>query len=159
MSLNKVQLIGRLGKDPETHTFDSGSVKVSFTLATTERWKDRNTGERREKTEWHNIVIMRPGLTTVAQNYLNKGKQIYLEGRIQSRSWDDAATGQKRYMTEIMADNIVMLGGREDNNSGGGNMGGGGYQQPQQQPVQQQNVQAPPPAPISTDMPEDDLPF
>ncbi len=158
MSLNKVQLIGRLGKDPETHTFDSGTQKVSFPLATTERWKDRNTGERRERTEWHNIVIMRAGLTTIAQNYLAKGRQVYLEGRLQTRSWDDMNSGQKRYMTEIMVDNLVLLGGRDDN------AGGGGFQQQQggyQQQQQQQSVQSTPatPEPINTDMPEDDLPF
>ncbi len=164
MSLNKVLLIGRLGKDPETHTFESGTQKVSFSVATSERWKDRNTGERRERTEWHNIVVMRPGLTTVAQNYLHKGKQVYIEGRITTRSWDDQ-NGQKRYTTEIMADNIQMLGGREDNQQGGGNMGyqQQSYQQPvQQQPIQQQPMQQqtpPPPQPINTDMPEDDLPF
>lgn len=162
MSLNKVQLIGRLGKDPETHTFESGTVKVSFTIATSEKWKDKNTGEKRERTEWHNIVVTRQGLTMVAQNYLTKGKLVYVEGKIQTRSWDDQ-NGQKRYMTEISADSIQMLGGREDNQGGGG----GYQQQPQQnyqQPVQQKPVQQqqapPPPMPIDTDVPmEDDLPF
>ena len=114
--LNKVMLIGNLGKDPEVRYTPSGVATASFSLATSESWKD-SEGNQQEKTEWHNIVVWRK-LAEIAGEYLKKGKKIYLEGKIQTRSWDDKATGQKRYMTEIVADNIIMLDSR------GGEQGG-----------------------------------
>jgi len=119
-SLNKVMLIGRLGKDPETQHFDGGAIKASFSLATTERYKTRD-GQLREQTEWHNVVVWNK-LAEIAGRYLRKGKLIYLEGRIRTRSWEDKS-GNKRYTTEIDARNFTMLGskseesGRQQNSS------------------------------------------
>ena len=168
MSLNKAMLIGNVGKDPEVRYLDgsNGQAKVAtFTLATTERYRDRN-GETRENTEWHNIVAWR-STADVVEKYVKKGTQVYIEGRIRTRSWDDQ-TGNKRYTTEIMADTLQLLGKRQDNPAGQG-----GYaapaQQPgyAQQPQAQQFQQAPaqtfsqPTAPqnIANDGPDDDLPF
>jgi single-strand DNA-binding protein len=109
-SLNKAMLIGNLGKDPEVRAVPSGVKVANFSIATTESYTDRNSGQKVEKTQWHNIVMWR-GLAEVAEKYLRKGSQVFVEGRIETRSWDDQ-NGQKRYMTEIIADNMVMLGGR-----------------------------------------------
>ena len=130
MSLNKVMLIGNVGKDPEVRYLDGSAGKVaSFTLATTERYKDRN-GENKELTEWHNIVAWR-GLADIIEKYVKKGTQLYIEGRIRTRSWDDQ-TGNKRYTTEIMADNMQLLGRKADNPGGnGGYQQSGGYQSQQ----------------------------
>lgn len=116
MSVNKVILVGNLGKDPELRYTPSGAAVATFSLATTERFKDK-TGETQEKTEWHNIVAWK-GLAEICGKYLHKGKQIYIEGRIQSRSYDDR-DGNKRYITEIVADQMQMLGraGDEGNSS------------------------------------------
>lgn len=118
--LNKVLLIGNLGKDPEMRSLPSGQPVASFTLATSRRWRDKN-GQKQEQTEWHQIVVFGKQ-AEIAGQYLTKGKQIYVEGRIQTRSWDDRQTGEKKYRTEIVCDNFQMLGGR-----GGGEMEGGGY--------------------------------
>jgi single-strand DNA-binding protein len=134
--VNKVILIGNLGKDPDIFSFENGVKKASFPLATTESYKDKE-GNRVDQTEWHNIVLWR-GLAEIAEKYLNKGKQIFLEGRIKTRSWDDK-DGNKRYITEILGDNLTMLGGRRDQNE------------------TQQNKVEEPPAPEPTS--EDDLPF
>jgi single-strand DNA-binding protein len=121
-SLNKAILIGNLGKDPEVRAIPSGAKVANFSIATTESYTDKN-GQKVDKTEWHNIVMWR-GLAEVAEKYLRKGSQVYIEGRLQTRSWDDQ-NGQKRYTTEIVADNMVMLGrpgGQRDGGSGeGGN--------------------------------------
>ena len=106
-SLNKVQIIGNLGKEPEVRAVTSGAKVCNFPVATTESYTDRN-GQKVDKTEWHNIVMWR-GLAEVAEKYLHKGSQVYIEGRMQTRSWDDQ-NGQKRYITEIVAENLVMLG-------------------------------------------------
>ncbi len=179
MSLNKVMLIGNVGKDPEVRYLESsGNTKVaSFTLATTERYKDRN-GETRENTEWHNIVAWR-NTADVVERFVRKGTQVYIEGRIRTRSWDDQS-GNKRYTTEIMADNLQLLGRKSDNpatqtggyqapsqNGGYSGQGGygnqGGYQQNTYggsaygQPAQNQPVNQ---TPVSAeDLPDDDLPF
>lgn len=107
MSVNKVILVGNLGKDPELRYTTSGTAVANFTLATSERFKDRN-GEQQKRTEWHNIVAW-AGLAEICGKYLKKGKQIYIEGRIQTRSYDDR-DGNKRYVTEIVADQMQMLG-------------------------------------------------
>ncbi len=173
MSLNKVMLIGNVGRDPEVRYLDgnSGNAKVAtFTLATTERYRDRN-GETRENTEWHNIVAWRNN-ADVAERFVKKGTQLFIEGRIRTRSWDDQ-NGNKRYTTEIIADNLQLLGKKSDNPGGQG-----GYQAPAQQsyaPAQpqqpaynpQQAYQQPAPAyqqpaqarNVVEDMPDDDLPF
>lgn len=107
MSYNKVLLIGNVGRDPEVRHLESGTSVATFTLATTERYKDKN-GQYQDQTEWHNIVCWR-NLADLSQNYINKGSQIFVEGKIRTRSWTDQ-TGQKRYTTEIIADNIRLLG-------------------------------------------------
>ncbi|MBW8874948.1 MAG: single-stranded DNA-binding protein [Acidobacteria bacterium] len=108
--VNKVILIGNLGRDPEVRSTPSGQPVASFTLATNRRWRDKN-GQKQEQTEWHQIVVWGKQ-AEIAGQYLTKGKQIYLEGRLQTRSWDDKQTGEKRYKTEVICDNFQMLGGR-----------------------------------------------
>ncbi len=118
-SLNKVQLIGNLGKDPELSYTPSGIAVAKFSIATNERWKD-NEGNFQERTEWHNIIAWRK-LAEICGQYLKKGSKVYIEGRLQTRSWDDKNTGAKRYATEIIADDMIMLdakgGTMETNNS------------------------------------------
>ena len=157
-------LIGNVGKDPEVRYLDgsNGQAKVAtFTLATTERYRDRN-GETRENTEWHNIVAWR-STADVVEKYVKKGTQVYIEGRIRTRSWDDQ-TGNKRYTTEIIADTLQLLGKRQDNPAGGYAQPQQSYQQPQQYqqpaPVQAQAFNQPAaPQNIANDGPDDDLPF
>lgn len=112
--VNKVILIGNLGKDPEVRSLESGAKVASFSLATTESYKNKE-GQKVDQTEWHNIVMWR-GLAEVAEKYLRKGSQIYLEGKIRSRSWDDKE-GNKRYTTEIIADTFTMLGSKREESS------------------------------------------
>ncbi len=133
MSVNKVILVGNLGKDPELRYTPSGAAVVTFSIATTERYKDRE-GNRQEKTEWHNIVAWRQ-LAEICGKFLHKGKQVYIEGKIQTRSYDDR-DGNKRYITEIVADQMQMLGGRDDQ---GGGQQSGGYGGGQQQGGQNYN--------------------
>ncbi len=142
MSVNKVILVGNLGKDPELRYTPSGAAVATFPLATTERYKDRD-GNRQEKTEWHNIVVWRQ-LAEICGKYLHKGKQVYIEGRIQTRSYDDR-DGNKRYITEIVADQMQMLGSREDQNGFAGGQQAGGYGGAQPQGGQGYN-QSPQPA-------------
>ncbi len=170
MSLNKVLLIGNVGKDPEIRHLQGGAAVATITLATSERYRDRN-GETREMTEWHTVIAWRQ-LAELAENYIRKGSQIYVEGRIRSRSWDDQ-NGQKRYVTEIQADTIQLLGRRNDNPASQQ-----GSQQPQQprynqpsygqpsygQPAPQQPAPQQPTTPMVnpadlTDDGTDDLPF
>ena len=108
--VNKVILVGNLGKDPEVRHLESGVMVANFPLATTESYRDRNTGERRQVTEWHNIVLWR-GLAEISEKYLKKGNQVYIEGKLRTRSWQDQE-GNTRYTTEVVADNMTMLGGR-----------------------------------------------
>jgi len=118
--VNKVILIGNLGRDPELRSTTTGQQVASFSLATSRRWNDRD-GNRQEQTEWHNIVCW-GRQAEVASQYLTKGKQIYVEGRIHTNSWDDRQSGEKRYRTEIICDNFQMLGSRGD--AGGSGFGG-----------------------------------
>ena len=111
MAVNKVILVGNLGGDPETRFMSNGDAVTNFSLATTDRWKDKNTGENKEATEWHRIVIYGK-LAEIAGQYLKKGSQIYIEGKLRTRKWQDK-TGQDRYTTEINADQMQMLGRRE----------------------------------------------
>ncbi|MBR5249884.1 MAG: single-stranded DNA-binding protein [Bacteroidales bacterium] len=115
MSLNKVMLIGNLGRDPEVRHLESGTVNATFTLATSERYRDRTTGETKEQTEWHNIVCWRQ-LAEFSENYLKKGTQIFVEGKLRSRSYTDQ-NGNVRYVTEIVADSIQLLGRKSDNSA------------------------------------------
>lgn len=117
-SINKVILVGNLGRDPEVRNTQSGAKVVSFSVATSDSWNDKSTGERKNRTEWHNVVIFNSGLADTAERYLHKGSKVYLEGQLQTRSWDDQ-NGQKRYTTEVVLQNfnstLVMLDGRGDN--------------------------------------------
>lgn len=125
-SVNKVILIGNLGRDPEVRSFQNGGKVCNLRIATSETWKDKNTGERREKTEWHSVAIFQEGLVRVAEQYLKKGSTVYIEGKLQTRKWQDQS-GQDKYSTEIVLQGydgvMTMIGGRGD---GGGNTGGGG---------------------------------
>lgn len=128
-SVNKVILIGNLGKDPEIRTTQDGKEIGNLTIATSESWKDKNTGERKEKTEWHRVVIFNPGLMSVVKQYLKKGSKVYIEGALQTRKWQDQS-GQEKYTTEIVLQafnsTLTML----DSKSGGysaGSDGGSGY--------------------------------
>ena len=114
--MNKVQLIGNLGKDPEVRVLQSGKKMANLSIATTESWKDRQTGEKRSKTEWHRVVVWNEGLATVCENYLKKGSRVFLEGSLQTRKWTDQA-GQDKYTTEVVLPqfgaNLIMLCGLE----------------------------------------------
>ena len=120
-SLNKVQLIGRLGADPEVKQMVNGKSVARLSLATSQSWKDKNTGEKKEKTEWHRVVVFNEGLVNVVQQYLKKGSQIYIEGQLSTRKWKDEQSGQDKYSTEIIIQgynsSLTMLGG--SNSSGG----------------------------------------
>ena len=119
-SLNKVMLIGNLGNDPEVRSTQDGRSLCTFSIATTESWKDKNSGERRDKTEWHRIVIFNEGLVRIAEQYLKKGSKVFLEGQLQTRKWEDK-DGIEKYTTEVVLQNfngnLTMLGGRNDNSS------------------------------------------
>lgn len=150
--VNKAILVGRLGKDPEVRHLDGNSVVANFSIATSESYKNKE-GNRVESTEWHNIVLW-GRLAEIAEQYLKKGDAIYIEGRLQTRSWEDQQ-GVKKYTTEIVGSNLQMLGGRNDGqSSGGGSTTSAQPQQaaqPQQQPAQSQDA--------NMEDPGDDLPF
>ncbi|MGC6391981.1 MAG: single-stranded DNA-binding protein [Alphaproteobacteria bacterium] len=121
-SVNKVILVGNLGRDPEIRSFQNGGKVCNLRIATSERWKDRNTGEQKEKTEWHSVAIFSEPLVRVAEQYLRKGSSVYIEGQLETRKWQDQ-TGQDRYTTEVVLrpykSELTMLGGRADGQSGG----------------------------------------
>ena len=118
-SLNKVQLIGRLGADPEIKQMVNGKSVARLSLATSQSWKDKNTGEKKEKTEWHRVVVFNEGLVNVVQQYLKKGAQVYVEGQLSTRKWKDEQSGQDKYSTEILIQgynsSLTMLGGSSQN--------------------------------------------
>jgi len=143
--VNKVILVGRLGKDPEVRTLDNGAKVASFSLATSESYNDKNTGERKEVTEWHNITMWR-ALAELAEKYLTKGSQVYLEGKLQTRSYEKE--GSTRYSTDVVVNQMQFLGGK---NEGGASQQG----QATSAPVSQ----AAPAMAASTDDAKDDLPF
>ncbi|PCK00077.1 MAG: single-stranded DNA-binding protein [Zetaproteobacteria bacterium] len=160
-SVNKVILVGNLGADPDIRTMQSGDKVANLSIATSESWKDKATGERREKTEWHRVVIFNKGLVTVCENYLKKGAKVYIEGQVETRSWEQ--DGQKKYTTEIVLrpfrGELTMLdsrnasgggygGGQSFNDGGSSNYGGGAPAQSQQQSS---------PAPV--DAMDDEIPF
>jgi len=157
-SVNKVILLGHLGKDAETRFTPSGVARSTFTIATNRRWKDQQSGEWKEETDWHNVVLWR---SENLANYLLKGKQVYVEGRLQSRSYDDKE-GQKRYVTEVVADDLILLGGRGE----GGSSGGGDFER-QDRPVSMPRSARPQPAAQSSapaedfnqGITDDDVPF
>ncbi|KAB7615906.1 single-stranded DNA-binding protein [Amylibacter sp. SFDW26] len=127
-SLNKVMLIGNLGADPEIRTFGNGGRVCNLRIATSERWRDKNTGENREKTEWHTVAIFSEGLVKVCENYLKKGSKVFIEGALQTRKWQDQS-GNDRYSTEVVLQGfngtLTMLDGRGGGDSMGGGQGGG----------------------------------
>jgi len=127
MSVNKVILVGNLGRDPEVRTTNNGSKVVQLSIATSERWRDRASGEQREKTEWHRVVIFNERLADVAERYLQRGRQVYIEGQLQTRKWQDQE-GNDKYTTEIVLGQyrgeLQMIGGRGDGGGSGGDFGG-----------------------------------
>ncbi|MCP3056339.1 single-stranded DNA-binding protein [Aurantimonas sp. LRZ36] len=148
-SVNKVILVGNLGADPEIRRLNSGDAVVNLRIATSESWRDRQSGERRERTEWHNVVIFNETLVKVAEQYLKKGSKVYIEGQLQTRNWEDQS-GQKRYTTEVVLQrfrgelqmldsrgegggggggNYDQSGGARGGSGGGGRAGGGNYDQ------------------------------
>lgn len=161
-SVNKVILVGNLGKDPESRTFANGGEVVSFSVATSENWKDRNSGERKERTEWHNVSIFSEGLARVAKSYLRKGSKVYLEGQLETRKWQDQS-GNDRYSTDVVLRQfnsaMVLLDSRGEGGGGGRDFGGGdefsggysgsGGSKPQSRPQ---------PAAFDADL-DDDVPF
>ena len=152
--INKVILVGNVGLDPEVRTMESGVKVARLRLATSERYTDRQSGERKEITEWHTITLWR-NLADIVDRYVHKGSQLYIEGRLRTREWTDK-DNIKRYTTEIMADDMKLLGRRSDNQQGqqGGysQPSGASYAQPAAQPAQSQSIPAPQDDP-------DDLPF
>lgn len=170
-SVNKVILVGNLGRDPEVRYSPEGAAICNMSIATTSTWKDKASGERREETEWHRVVMYNR-LAEIAGEYLKKGRSVYIEGRLKTRKWQDKDTGADRYSTEVVADQMQMLGGREDGGGGASFGGGGGYDDAPSRPAQQrapaqrpapQQRPAPAAAPASSganlaDM-DDDIPF
>lgn len=148
--VNKVIIVGRLGKDPEVRHLESGASVANFSVATSETYKDRNTSEKREQTEWHNIVLWR-GLADIAEKYLHKGDMVYIEGKLRTRSWEK--DGVTRYTTEIVGDNMNMLSPK------GSNEGNSGYQAQSESPVAASRTEQAPTADIAMDDESDDLPF
>ena len=130
-SVNKVIIVGNLGRDPEVRTFQNGGKVCNLSIATSETWKDKTTGERKERTEWHTVAIFQEGLVRVAEQYLHKGSTVYIEGKLQTRKWQDQS-GNDRYSTEIVLQGfdgvLTMIGPRNDGGGGGGydDLGAGG---------------------------------
>jgi len=124
-SVNKVILVGNLGRDPESRSFQNGGKVVNLRIATSESWKDRNSGERKEKTEWHSVAIFNEGLANVAERFLRKGSKVYIEGQLQTRKWQDK-DGQDRYSTEVVLQGFNSVLTMLDGPQGGGAGGGGG---------------------------------
>ncbi|MBZ8119477.1 single-stranded DNA-binding protein [Roseovarius sp. LXJ103] len=128
-SVNKVILIGNLGRDPEVRSFQNGGKVCNLRIATSENWKDKNTGERKERTEWHTVAIFNDGLVRIAEQYLRKGSKVYIEGQLQTRKWQDQS-GADRYSTEVVLQGfggtLTMLDGRSEGGGGGYSGGGGG---------------------------------
>ncbi|MGM0661555.1 MAG: single-stranded DNA-binding protein [Pseudomonadota bacterium] len=131
-SVNKVIIIGNLGRDPEVRTFQNGGKVCNLRIATSETWKDKATGERRERTEWHTVAIFNEALVRLAEQYLRKGSKVYIEGKLETRKWQDQS-GQDRYSTEVVlrpyAGEMTFLDGRSDSGGGGGGSYGGGQDQ------------------------------
>jgi len=134
-SVNKVILVGNLGRDPEVRTMQNGGKVCNLSVATSERWRDRNSGEMQERTEWHRVVIFDDKLVDVAEKYLQKGRKVFLEGQLQTRKWTDQS-GQERYTTEVVLQrfrsNLVLLDGRGET---GGDYAGGGYEPDMDRPA------------------------
>jgi single-strand DNA-binding protein len=157
-SVNKVILIGNLGKDPEVKFTPQGTAVAKITVATSSSYKDKQSGEWKETTEWHNVVLWQR-TAEIAGEYLKKGSKVYIEGRLQTRSWDDKTSGQKKYMTEVVANELVLLGGRGEGGGEGGGRGRGqssgadSYDQSGPDAFDSQ------PAGRGTEITDDDIPF
>ena len=161
--LNKVMIIGNLGRDPEVRYTAGGSAVANLRIATTESWRDKQTGEKKENTEWHSVVLFGK-LGEIAGEYLKKGRTVYIEGRLQTRKYQDK-DGQDRYSTEIVASDMQMLGGGEGRGEGGGGFSGGGRQSAAEEPAWgggapagRQGGGKPPADDFGGDF-EDDIPF
>ena len=154
-SVNKVMLLGNLGRDPEVRTFPNGDSVCNFSIATSTSWKDKASGEKKEKTEWHNIVMYRK-LAEIAGEYLKKGSSVFVEGSLQTRKWQ-TKEGQDRYTTEVAADTMQMLGGRENRNSEPSNTDDNFNQEPERanNPPKKSGQSVEP----TLELPEDDIPF
>lgn len=164
--INKVILVGNLGNDPDMRATQSGAQIANLSIATSESWRDKQTGEMQERTEWHRVVFFNR-LAEIAGQYLKKGSKVYIEGKLQTRSWDDQATGQKKYSTEIIGNEMQMLDSRGDN-MGGGYAPAQAPAQPMGQPMGQpaqaparppQPAVAPPPEFGGSNLGDDDIPF
>ena len=155
-SVNKVIIIGNLGRDPEVRNFPNGGKVCNLRIATSERWRDKASGEQREKTEWHSVAIFNEGLVRIAEQYLRKGSTVYIEGQLETRKWQDQS-GADRYSTEIVLrpykGELTMLGGRGD---GGGTSSGGGYSSGQDRGGDYGSSSQPPSGPADMD---DEIPF
>jgi len=163
-SVNKVILIGNLGQDPEVKSFQNGGRIANLRIATSENWKDKNTGERKERTEWHTVVLQSDGLVGVAERYLRKGSKVYIEGSLRTRKWQDAS-GNDRYTTEVSVGGIggvmTMLDGAPGGSGGGGQRSGGGgeWDQSGGSSGGGARAQSAPPAGGFGDDLDDDIPF
>jgi single-strand DNA-binding protein len=153
--INKVILVGNLGADPDTRYMPSGKAVTNIRIATSESWKDKQTGDQQERTEWHSIV-MYDRLGEIAAEYLRKGSQVYIEGKLRTRKWQDKE-GKDRYSTEVIANEMQMLGGRGGGGGGSSGSGGGGESRPARAPVNEERSAAPPPAEGGEF--DDDIPF
>lgn len=149
-SVNKVILVGNLGRDPEIRSTQDGREIANLAIATSESWKDKSTGERKEKTEWHRVVIFSEGLVNVVKNYLKKGAKVYVEGQLQTRKWTDK-DGHERYSTEVVlqgfGSTLTMLDGKRDGGSNMSESSGGSYSAPQQK------------QPAAAELADDEIPF
>jgi single-strand DNA-binding protein len=166
-SVNKVILIGNLGRDPEVRSTQDGTKIVHLAVATSERWRDRNSGEMRDRTEWHRVVIFNERLADVAERYLSKGRSVYLEGQLQTRKWTDQS-GQDRYTTEVVLQRfrgeLVLLGGRDEGRGAPADYGGGGDDDWGRTPSQSRgssrtSERAPARPPAAADDLDDEIPF
>jgi single-strand DNA-binding protein len=155
-SLNKATIIGNLGKDPETRSMQSGDIVCNFSIATSESWKDKSTGEKKERTEWHRIVVWNQGLAKVARDYLKKGSKVYIEGQIETREYEDKTSGETKYITEIVlrpfGGALVMLSSKDS----GGSSSGYSDKARNTSSAQSHQEQA---APAPVDDFEDEIPF
>ena len=158
-SVNKVTLVGNLGRDPEVRTMQDGNKVVNLSLATSERWKDRNSGEQRERTEWHRVVIFNENLARIAEQYLRKGSTCYIEGQLQTRKWTDQQ-GAEKYTTEVVLQRyrgeLTLLGGRGDSGPAGGQFGDDAGTADQS--YGSTGTGSPPPMRSTNEM-DDDIPF
>ena len=163
-SINKVMLIGRLGKDPEIRYMPSGKATATVSMATSEVWKDKSSGEKQERTEWHNLVFFSP-LAEIVGQYLRKGSLAFVEGRLQTRKWQDKTTGQDRYITEIVVNEMKMLGSKSDRSDSGAPFPSEGsepsYAAARPQSPAPTRPAPPPQSPSGSDKPDwdEDIPF